>query len=337
MKSILIKVLGASLILLVCVSCSNQKREPTNENDLTEVTICQWGQALIYLPLYIAQEEGYFEEEGLKIKITNGGGDDLTWAAVTSGNAQFGIADPTMIAIQAEQGGVQGRIIGDIVQKVAFWAVTLDSSLQTIASPEDFRGQSVACFKFPNTAHALALRTFQKGNLEVGKDVNMVEVNYTAVLAQLQNKEASIAMVLEPAASNAELNANAKVVYSYPEEWGTFAFTGLTTTQKYIEEHPEIVQKVVNALNKAMNTAHNDNETAVSVGQKAFPDLSKEVIERAVNRMISSGTLPTNIAPNPDGWDKAIEVCVEVSKLKAAPDPATMIDASFAEKAISYK
>ena len=82
-----------------------------------------------------------------------------------------------MIAIQAEQGGVPGRIIGDVVGKVAFWAVTLDKDQGVLADPQAFKGHTVACFKFPNTAHALALRTFQRGGLEVGTDVKMVPVN----------------------------------------------------------------------------------------------------------------------------------------------------------------
>ena len=81
-----------------------------------------------------------------------------------------------------------------------------------------------------------------------------------------------------------------------------------------------------------MKTAHSDFDKAVAVGMKAFPEQSKTVIERAVRRMLDSGTLPENITPNLEGWNKAIDVCVEVGKLKTAPDPAKMIDASFAIK-----
>ena len=324
-------------LFLVCafslgmVACGDTAQQNSNK-PLSDITICQWGQTLIYLPLYIAQEEGYFKEEGLNVKVTNGGGDDLTWAAVTSGNAQFGIADPTMIAVQKEAGGEEGRIIGDIVQKVAFWAVTLDKNMPVITKPEGFKGQTIACFKFPNTANALALRTLQKGNLKLGTDAKIIGVNYEAVLAQLQNKEATISMVLEPAASQAELEGNAKVVYSYPEDWGVFAFTGLTTTKKFIDQHPETVQKVVRALDRAMKLAHSDLNKTVADAMKAFPDLKKEVVESAVKRMLQSGTLPKSITPNTEGWNKAIDVCKEVGKLKNAPDAATMIDASFAQK-----
>jgi NitT/TauT family transport system substrate-binding protein len=297
------------------------------------ITICQWGQALIYLPLYIAQHEGLFDKQGLKINLISGGADDLTWAAVTSGNAQFGVADPVMVAIQAEQGGVPGRVIGDVVGKVAFWAVTFDKNMAPITAPEQFKGQKVAAFKYPNTAHALALRTFAKGNLTHGKDVEMVEVNYGAVLAQLQSGNATMAMVLEPAASLAE-KEGAKVVYSYPQAWGNFAFTGLTVTEKYAAEHGDVVQKVVNALEEAIQIAHTDPARTLAAAQKAFPDVEKPVLEKAIQRMLTDGTIPASIAPSAEGWRKALEVCVDVGKLKKMPEkPEAFLDTSFAAKA----
>lgn len=298
------------------------------------MTLCQWGQALIYLPLYIAQDKGFFSDEGLDVTITNGGGDDLTWAAVTSGNAQFGVADPTMVAVQAEQGGVPGKVIGNIVGKVAFWAVTFDPAVKAIESPADFQGSTVACFKFPNTAHALALKTFEKGKLKVGRDVKMVPVNYEAVLAQLQAKEANIAMVLEPAASLA-VSQGARIVYSYPKDWGNFAFTGLTTTQRYIDEHPKTVQAMVSALQRAMVFAHTNYEGAVEVAQKAFPSLEKGVIKMAVSRMLNEGTLPRSISVSSDAWQSALKVCIDVKKLGSAPPTERFVDDSFAARALT--
>jgi NitT/TauT family transport system substrate-binding protein len=325
---------ASAVLLAIFVLAGSSSCDRNGGGTKTEkITICQWGQALIYLPLYIAQHEGLFEKEGLSVNLTNGGADDLTWAAVTSGNAQFGVADPTMVAIQAEQGGVPGVVIGDVVGKVAFWAVTLDKSMPPIASPEGFKGQKVAAFKFPNTAHALALRTFAKGNLSLGKDVEMVEVNYGAVLAQLQSGGATLAMVLEPAASIAE-SEGAKIVYSYPQVWGDFAFTGLTVTKKYASERPETVQKVVNALTEAIRIAHDDPARTMDAAQKAFPEVKKEILEKAIKRMLSEGTIPAKLAPSADGWKKALEVCVEVKKLRGMPaNPDSFLDPSFAAKA----
>jgi NitT/TauT family transport system substrate-binding protein len=326
MKSLYRYAAGLALITIVLTACS-PKAPVTAPRE--KVTICQWGQLLIYLPLYIAQFEGLFEKQGLDVKFINGGADDLTWGAVTSGSADFGVADPTMVAIQAEQGGVPGKVIGNIVGKVSFWAVSLDKNAAEITGPEQFKGQTVAAFKYPNTANALALRTFQKGGLVLGKDVKIVEVNYGAVLAQLQSGGATLAMVLEPTASEIE-SQGGKIVYSYPDIWGDFAFTGLTATEKTINERPETVQKVVNALNEAMFIAHNDPDRTLRAAEKAFPDESPAILKSAIQRMVQQGIIPSNIQPSEEGWKKALELCVEVNKLKVMPtDPNSFIESKF--------
>lgn len=331
MKRILTLVLVAALWTS---GCSKQSTQQAKSASLTEITICQWGQVLAYLPLYIAQNEGLFEKQGLKVKLINGGADDLTWAAVTTGNAQFGVADPTMVAVQQAQGGVPGKVVGDVVGKVAFWAITLDKKQAEIREPAQFRGQRVAAFKYPNTANALALDTFKKGGLTVGKDVELIEVNYGAVLAQLQGGGATLAMVLEPTASELE-QQGAKVVYSYPKIWGDFAFTGLTVTEKYAAEHPEIVQKVVNALQEALTIAHSDLDRTVKDAQTSFPDTKPDILRTSIKRMLDDGVIPASIAPSRDGWLQALQLCVEVKKLEAMPKaPLSYLDESFAKKAI---
>jgi NitT/TauT family transport system substrate-binding protein len=322
----------AGILALAAGGCGGREQVQSKPGP-TKVTICQWGQALIYLPLYIAQEKNYFSDAGLKVNLTSGGADDLTWSAVASGNADFGIADPTMVAIQNEKGGVPGRVIGTIVGGVSLWGVTLDAKVPNLATPADFKGRKIAVFRYPNTANALMKRTLLKAGLVEGKDVDLVEVNYGAVLAQLKGGEADVAMVLEPAASEIQVGQGGRIVYSYPGEWGPFTFTGLTTTEKTIKERPELVRAVVGALERAVRFAHSDFEGAVAVGKKAFPDLSDAVIRAAVRRMLDEKTLPEHIGVPEDAWNAAIQLCVDVGKLKATRAYGLDVDNSFAQVA----
>ena len=50
--------------------------------------------SVFYAPLYLADGLGYFEEEGIEIELTNGGGADATMAAVLSGGADIGFCGP---------------------------------------------------------------------------------------------------------------------------------------------------------------------------------------------------------------------------------------------------
>src|SRR5579871_627825 len=117
--------LALALGLLFSVGCQKQ----TASTGTTPITICQYGDLLIYLPLYIAQEQGFFRKEGLDVKFINGGGDDKTYAAVASGAAQFGVSDPTFTAIAREK-GQPGVVVGTVVAGATYWGVTWDDKIK---------------------------------------------------------------------------------------------------------------------------------------------------------------------------------------------------------------
>ena len=64
------------------------------EDGLTTLKINEVTHSVFYAPLYLADSLGYFEEEGLKIELTNGGGADNVMAAVLSGDADIGFCGP---------------------------------------------------------------------------------------------------------------------------------------------------------------------------------------------------------------------------------------------------
>ena len=90
MKKIITIVLIVAIISVVCagVLCGCQ---PNDENTvkLIEVT-----HSVFYAPLYVALDGGYFEEEGLKIELTNGGGADKCMTSVISGQSDIGLMGP---------------------------------------------------------------------------------------------------------------------------------------------------------------------------------------------------------------------------------------------------
>ena len=60
--------------------------------------------SIFYAPLYVAINNGYFEEEGLEIELTNGGGADKSMAALTSGSADIGLMGPEAAIYVVQQG-----------------------------------------------------------------------------------------------------------------------------------------------------------------------------------------------------------------------------------------
>ena len=81
MKRIFVLTLSLFLIFFGLCAC---KPKDDNTIELNEVT-----HSILYSPLYLAISLGYFEDEGLTVNLTNGGGADKSMTAVLSGEADI--------------------------------------------------------------------------------------------------------------------------------------------------------------------------------------------------------------------------------------------------------
>ena len=329
---------GVLLLLLTITSagCWKSNNTPVASNgkstaSVTDVTVCQYGDLLIYLPLYIAKDKGFFDAEGVNVRFINGGGDDKTYAAVSSGSAQFGVSDPTFTAIAREK-GQPGVVVATIVAGAPYWGVTWNDSIKPIDSVEQLNGRKIATYESPSTNYALMASTL-KGAAAKTADAKIVEGAYGTLLAILKSGRADIAMELEPVASTA-VKDGAHIVYSYPEMYGEFMLTGLYVLESYRDANPKTVQSVVNALEKAMQFAHKDLEGAITIGKARFPEVDPEVVETAVRRMVKESTLPKHVTMSPVGWSNAVKVRVELGDLKSPTAADSTLDHTFATKAV---
>ena len=69
---------------------SNTTTSETSENTLTDVTLNEVAHSIFYAPMYVAIEEGYFEEEGIQLELVCGFGADKVMTSVLSGEAEIG-------------------------------------------------------------------------------------------------------------------------------------------------------------------------------------------------------------------------------------------------------
>ena len=60
------------------------------KSGLTQVTLNEVAHSIFYAPQYAAIELGYFEDEGIDLKLVNGAGADKVMTALVSGDADIG-------------------------------------------------------------------------------------------------------------------------------------------------------------------------------------------------------------------------------------------------------
>lgn len=85
MKKIVSLTLVMTLLLSLLLTGCGAKESGSKEVVLNEVA-----HSIFYAPMYVAIEEGYFEEEGIDLTLVTGFGADKTMTAVLSGEADIG-------------------------------------------------------------------------------------------------------------------------------------------------------------------------------------------------------------------------------------------------------
>ena len=304
------------VILLIAGFGIWSQRSPTpstGSEKLRRITIAQFGDFFLYAPLYVAVDAGFFRKEGLDVTIVNTGGDDKTWAAVLSGSAEFGVADPTFVAVSAAR-GQHGVVVASLVNGVPFWGITY-RDIVPFSDSKELGNYKVATFPSPSTAYSLQKKMYSDAGLEP----NIREGGFGAIIPMLKAGDADIGLELEPNVSLA-VNEGAKIVYSLSKEYGDFAITGMTASDLTIQRDPELVRKVVTALQGALDLLHAAPEQALILLNERFPGVPQEVAKAALNRIIRDGVIPSSTTISEVAWDKAISLRVKIGDLdNAAP------------------
>ena len=102
MKKTIALLLSALLLLPVLCGCGTGTA--AEKKELSVVRLNEVPHSVFYAPQYVALELGFFEEEGLAIELTNGGGADKVMTAVVSGQSDIGLAGPESCVYIYNQG-----------------------------------------------------------------------------------------------------------------------------------------------------------------------------------------------------------------------------------------
>ena len=330
MRQRLLEYLSLSLFVIpVTVICAGgiwPAAVRAESDGVSEVTIAEYGEYLLYAPLYIAAENGAFAAEGLHVKIVPAGGDEKVFAALLSGSAQFGISDPTFTAISGERGR-PGRVIAAILQDVPAWGVT-KKNISAIGSASALRGLSVATYPAPSTSYSLQKRMFSIGGIA---PPSIVQIAYGSLLAALASGRVDVALENEPNVSLAETQG-AHRIYALHDYFPDFAFTGLMVLPEYVNAHSDTAEKIVRALLRGAGILFSDREKAVAILGKRFPELPQPVISKALEQTAAIGAFSRDGVFKKSAWNNAVRLRRELGDLKNEARFEEYVDLRFVEE-----
>ena len=305
----------------------------SSKNDRsTKIVLAEAVRGEGWLPVYLAQELGYFEEEGLAPQFITYRDGPLALMGLLSGNAQFCIIgfEPVLMAFEKGQ-----------ESKVIF--TTLDSQPYTFVSRPgltravDFKGKVVFA-GMPGSAPYYFVKTVLKNaGLNPDKDVTFANMEYGAEIVAMDKGDIDGAYVRatrlpQVRAINGNVLLDATDPKQHKQVYGSERYEAMVVqvTDGYIKKHPEIVQRFCNAVYKAMlwQAAHTDAEVATAVAP-LFPgrNIDAQLIS-VLRRCLSPDGQFT-----PGGYNAVTDFCLKNGVIKTAPPMSAMVDQSFMQTA----
>lgn len=308
---------GAAALMVMSSGVASAQEKP-------KVRINQAFQSLLYLSLYVANDVGFFEEEGLDVTVTTGGGGSQSWSSVLGGSADYSIHDPVFPTISRERGG-PGIVVGTICNAETMYALAKDPAIKVTTDPKSLLSQGYTIATQPEPDSGWARLTFLAQQLGVsqGDDTyKNVQVPIGSEMASVFAGTTDIGVSYPPVVEQAEAQG-LHVAFSFTAASRPYLFSSLNTTQDFVTKNAETHQKVMNAFEKAGQYIYAYPEEAVKIGINEFPDLDPAVVTKAVERMIAELAYPEHVFAEYNAFTSNQAMHEFVGTIKAA---ATMKD-----------
>lgn len=329
------KIIVAALAAVLAVSALPAAVSAEEKEELTEVTLNEVAHSIFYAPQYVAIEEGYFEEEGLKIDLVNGFGADKVMTAVISGEADIGFMGAEA-SVYAYQEGATDPVVNfaQLTQRAGNFLVAREEMPDFQWS--DLKGKKVLGGRKGGMPEMVFEYILRKNGIDPQKDLTIDQsIDFGSTAAAFTGDDsAEFTVEFEPSATALEQEGAGYVVASLGVDSGYVPYTSYSAKTSYMEEHPEVIQKFTNGLQKGMEyvQTHTPAEIAAVIAPQ-FPETDLETITTIVTRYHEQDTWKENLVFEKESFELLQDILEESGELKERVDYDKLVTTDYAQKA----
>ncbi|WP_019506501.1 ABC transporter substrate-binding protein [Pleurocapsa sp. PCC 7319] len=290
-------------------------------------------------PFYVAQEKGYFEENGLDVNLQIFGANTDYISAFLANRIDGAISSVTSEAVLMADKGKDFKVVMVQDNSQGGDGILARNSVADIA---DFKGKKVAVEQGA-VGHFFLLQVLKEAGL-TDKDITIINADASTAAAAYQAGNVDIASSFAPFLSQAnEAQSDGRIIYDSSKMPTAIAdFYSFGT--EYIEANPEAVQAFVDGIAKALGFIESNREEALAIAAANL-----EVTPEALDADLAGIGLPsveTNLEMLTDASSdiyilnplKAMgDFLVEQGQIKAVPDMENYIDPTFIQSVQATK
>jgi NitT/TauT family transport system substrate-binding protein len=258
----------AGLLLLLAACAPSATAAPLREVQL----LLSFRPDVQFAPFYLAQQAGYFEEEGLAVTIEHADGGELI-RLVADGEADIGVADATDVMI-ARTSGIPITYVSTLFQSFPVAAIGPAGSVP--ANPAELAGAAVGTpGQFGSSWHAL-LALLQAGGL-TPDDVTIREYPQ---FNQVEGLLAGDVDLITGFRNNEPLRLEAEGFDTdllTIDEVAPLPGPGVVIGQESLDVDPSLARAFARALARAQQAVIDDPEAGLQAAIEAVPTIAEDV------------------------------------------------------------
>lgn len=330
-KRIILIAVIILLIVVIGVICTlNNSRE---EGNLKTVNVSEVTRSVFYAPQYVAINNGFFEENGIKVELATSAGADAVMTSVLSNQVEIGFAGPeASIYVYNEGKEDYTQVFAQMTKK--------DGSLLVSKNPnEDFewtdvKGSTIIPGRKGGVPYMTLEYVLKQNGINPETDVVLDDsIKFDLMAGAFTSGDAEYVTLFEPTASLTELEGKGYVVASVGEAAGEIPYTAYFAKKSYIENNEDIIQGFTNAIAKGEKWVkeHTSREIA-EVIQSFFPDTDLSLLEKAIQSYKDIDAWNETPVLKEESFNKLQEVMTSAGELTEKAPYEKIVNNKYAEE-----
>lgn len=309
MKKIsILLVLFVGVFSIVLTGCGNKD---DNKIRISEVT-----HSIFYAPLYVAMNNGYFEDEDLEIELTNAGGSDTVMSSLISNSADIGLMGPESVVYVRNNGMSNAPII--FAQLTACDGSFLvgrtdegeDFSWENLKGTHIIGGRKGG-MPAMTLQYILEQHGLYPGD-ELSDEVDTIldtSIAFNLTASSFVAGTGDYCTMFDPTASQCEIDGTGYIVAALGDEVSDIPYTVFTATSDYLNNNGEKLDKFMRALKKGYDYLMNaDDSQIISSLKPSFSTTSDELILASVKNYISIGAYASSFVLKESSWNNMLDI-----------------------------
>ena len=331
MKKKICMLLSGALCISLFVGCSSQPEETT----LTPVRLNEVVHSVFYAPQYVAQELGFFEEEGLDVTVAVGNGADKSMTALLSDSADIALLG-TEAGIYVYNEGKEDypKVFAQLTQRAGNFLISRKE--EPDFQWTDLKGKSVIGGRLGGMPELVLEYVIRENGMQKGKDVEIINnIDFSSTAGAFTGNVGDYTVEFEPVASTLQENGTGHIVASLGEASGYIPYTVYMASDAFLQENPDAVKAFTRAIYRGQQwVADHPAEEIAEVIHPQFPESDIDTLTEIIERYKSQDTWKEDPCISEEGFTLMQEIMKQGGELSSPVPFNKLVDPSFAEKVI---